>query len=312
MTAAPLHVHSVAAYESLLGQISALEVRIHRSLHGIEAEARGLGAIAHAAGYDDLAVRAEIGAADALSRSGNPSAAQIEELDLVERSAQRWPTLRRRAEMMLAVSKDRLGQRSDAMALMRSSLQDWPDQHEPAWRAEALMVFGLLAISRRGVDYSLSQHPVSEVHAHCGPLIVSVTLANFAEAAAECRDLAIATEFADDAIAVVNRHLEVTATLTLDSIARARCAVGELAAAEFTLNNALTLEEELGCTDVMGDPSLTLAEVKLAAGDSTAAWLLLEHPRRALRAHRTPWMRARDLRLRGAVLATLGRWQEAY
>ena len=129
---------------------------------------------------------------------------------------------------------------------------------------------------------------------------------------AECGDLAVSAQFADAASALLRRHPELTAVLTLDSIGRSRLALGELTAAQYCLENALALEEELHCSDVQGDPWLTYAEIQLALGEPAAAWQLLEHPRRKSWAAQCSWTRSRDFKLRSEILAAQGQWREAY
>jgi two-component system cell cycle response regulator len=110
----------------------------------------------------------------------------------------------------------------------------------------------------------------------------------------------------------LRRHPELVSALTLDSIARARFACGELTAAQSCIEAALTVEAELHCSDVQGDPWLTFAEIKLAMNDADAAWELLEHPDRSAWAARSSWTRSRDLKLRAQVLAAQQRWKQAY
>lgn len=291
--------------------LDCLEWRLYLTLHGLQAEALGLATAASAAGRPADALRAELIASDARSRSGDVVEAHAQQLRLLERAAP-WSDLVRRARMLLGVSSERLGERTESMRWIRSALDGWPDGLRPGWRAEALMCFALLAVSRTDVDYALVHHAISEVTSHSDPLMLSVTLANFAEVSAECGDLAISTEFADAAVALLRRHPEVAAALTLDSVAQSRLAVGELDAAEHNLTMAMRLEETLGCSDVAGDPWLTLSEVKFALGDPAAAWEHLEHPRRKAWAAKTTWMRSRDLKLRAQILAAMGEWRRAY
>jgi two-component system, cell cycle response regulator len=292
-------------------RLTALESRIYLSLHGIDAESQELATLARESGDLAAEIRARLMAADWQSRMGDADAALSEQLLLVQLSRP-WPALVRRATMLLATSESRLGDRDGAMHSIRAAMQDWNEDAEPRWRAEALMVFVLHAMSRSGIDHSFAQHAIAEVQTHCDPLLVSVTLANFAEAAADCGDLQVAGEYADRAAAMLYKHPEVVAPLTLDSIARARLALGELGVAEFGLTVALQLEQQLGCTDVMGDPWLTLAEVRLARGNADGAWEMIEHPRRAAWAAKGSWTRSRDLRLRSRVLAAKGSWEAAY
>jgi two-component system cell cycle response regulator len=299
------------ADDDLTRSLRELETRVYLTLNGISEQASALATYATERGRPADAIRARLMCTDARSRSGDAASAREQQLEL-HVAAQPWPPLASRAAMMLATSCDRLGERSQSMRWIRSALQDWPEDDHPAWRAEALMVFALQTLSHAGVDYALVRHAVSEVQTHCEPLLASVTLANFAETAAECGDLPIATEFADSAVALLRRHPEIVAPLTLDSIACARLAAGELESAEQGLKVALRLEEKLGCTDVQGDPWLTLSEVLLARGDAKGALQMLAHPRRLKWAAKSSWTLSRDLRLRSEILAALGRWQEAY
>jgi two-component system, cell cycle response regulator len=174
------------------------------------------------------------------------------------------------------------------------------------------MVFALMSASRSHADYSLARHALTAVRAHCSPLLVSVTLANFAEVAAECGDLAVAAEFAGSAEAMLRRHPEVTAPLTLDSIGRALLSIGETDAAIEQLEAALFLEQQLGCSDVQGDPWLSLAEALLIKGDARAALEQLDEPRRVEWAAKCAWTHSRDRKQRALILARLERWEEAF
>jgi diguanylate cyclase (GGDEF)-like protein len=256
-------------------------------------------------------VHARIIASDAISRMGDPEGAKAWQLQLFEQ-ATAWPPLDRHAAVNLATTCWRLGERAESMHWISRANTDWPQDVRPDWRAEGLMVFALLSMSRSQVDYTLARHAITAIETHCSPLRLSVTLANFAELAAECGDLAIATDFADNALSTLSEHPEVAVPLTLDSIARALLAVGETAAAIELLEAALVLEEQIGCTDVHGDPWLTLAEAFLADGRLDDALGMLDAPRRAAWAAKSAWTSSRDHKQRATILAGLHRWEEAY
>ena len=153
---------------------------------------------------------------------------------------------------------------------------------------------------------------MAAVRAACEPVMVAATAANFAEVTAECGELVLASDFADEAEAVMLRHPEATSALSWESVARARLASSELSAAEHAMRESLRLEEHFGCCDVNGDPWLTYAQVMLARGDAEAALAMLDHPRRTARDALSSWTNTRDLQTRAQVLAALQRWEEAY
>jgi len=296
---------------ALSSHLDCIEARLYYSLNGLIAEAAGAAELAWAAGDADTAYRAEIVVLDVRARLGDSSGARDGFLALLPRLPA-GSALGRRAQALLGSTYDRLGQRLDAGRWLQDALAGWPADDHPAWRAEALMISALIGLSRTNVDYTLVHHAVEQVARHADPFLHVATLANFAEVSAECGDLSVSAQFADAACAMLRRHPELTTPLTLDSIARAWIALGEITPAGELLERALELESELHCTDVQGDPWLTLAEVRLAAGDGAAAWQLLEAPARDSWAARSSWTASRDLKLRAAVLAALGDWQAAY
>jgi two-component system cell cycle response regulator len=295
----------------LVARVEAAEELLYYCLTDLEQHAQRLADEAQAAHKPDNAVRAQLIASDAASRMGHLDRAKQWQLRLHDEAGS-GTALERRVQVMLSTTCDRRGERSESVRWIRLATAEWPEQDHPAWRAEALMVFALMSISRRNVDYSLARHAIEAVEAHCSPLLLSVTLANFAEVAAECGDLGIAAEFADSAIATLRQHPEVTAPLTLDSIAQARLATGETDTAVELLRTALRLEERLGCTDVQGDPWLSLAEALLIQDDAAGSLAMLDDPRRAEWAGRSTWTRSRDWKQRALILARLERWKEAY
>lgn len=305
------HLSAHPAESAIAEHARCIEERLYYSLNGLHDEAIALAEAAQRAGLAEVAAQAELVALETTSRCGESASAKRDLLALLDR-VPAGSALAGRTRMMLASTLDRLGERTQAGRWIRQSLADWPDGQAPHWRAEALMVSALIGMSHTHVDYTLVHHAAAEVSAHGDRLLLAATLANFAEVSAECGDLAISAEFADAASALLRRHPELAATLTLDSIGRARLALGELNIAHYCLDYALELEEKLHCTDVQGDPWLTFAEIKLALGQPTQAWELLEHPRRTSWAGKCSWTRCRDLKLRAEVLASQQQWQPAY
>lgn len=298
--------------ENALGEhVRCVEERIYYSLNGLADEAAAVAEAAGRAGRPEVAQQAELIAINVASRRGEAVAAKAELLTLLSRTPP-GSALAGRARMVLASTLDRLGERAEAGNAIRQALAEWPEGQALHWRAEALMVSALIGMSRTNVDYTLVHHAAAEVSAHGDRLLLAATLANFAEVSAECGDLAVSAEFADAASALLRRHPELASTLTLDSIGRARLALGELNTAHACLDHALELERTLRCTDVQGDPWLTFAEVRLALGQPDEAWALLEHPRRISWAAKCSWTHCRDLKLRAQVLAAQQRWQPAY
>ncbi len=268
--------------ESALDEhLRCVEERLYYSLNGLTGEATALAEAARRAGRPDAAGQAELIAVDVASRRGESAAAKVELLAMLGRTPP-GSALAGRIRKALATVLDRMGDRTGASNAIRQALAEWPDGQALHWRAEALMVSALIGMSRTNVDYTLVHHAAAEVSAHGDRLLLAATLANFAEVSAECGDLAVSAEFADAASALLRRHPELASTLTLDSIGRARLALGELTTAQACLEHALELERTLHCTDVQGDPWLTYAEVRLALGQPDEAWALLEHPRRIL------------------------------
>lgn len=296
---------------SIAVRVEEAEQALYYSLIGMEERGTRLAAEAEAAADSYHALCARLIAADAASRSGDLNRAKREQLDLLEQAGA-WPALERRVAVRLATTCWRRGDRTESMHWISRAVTDWPEDEQPHWRAEALMIFVMLSISRSRVDYSLARHAAAAMERYCSPLFLSVTLANFAELAAECGDLTVASEFADAATATLRKYPEVAVPLTLDSIARALLAVGEPAGAIELLRVALLLEQEIGCTDVQGDPWLTLSEALLATDDVTGALAMLDEPRRARWAAKSAWTRARDHKSRALILARLGRWEEGF
>jgi diguanylate cyclase (GGDEF)-like protein len=296
---------------ALDGQLSVLEAGVYRSLIGVAEACREIAARADGLGLTQQSIRARLLASDVCSRRGDPADAKAEQLAL-QAAAAPWPMLARRAAMYLASSCDRLGHRVEAIRCAEASVCADEQAQSPAWHAEALMVAALFSVSRDGADYALVDQAMAAVRAACGPILEATTAANFAEVAAECGELVYATHYADAAEAVMRRHPEAASALTWESVARARLAASELAAAEHAMKESLRLEEQLGCCDVNGDPWLSYAEVSLARGDPSGAMAMLEHPRRTARGATSSWTNTRDLRVRASVLAALQRWQEAY
>jgi diguanylate cyclase (GGDEF)-like protein len=295
----------------LVERIKAAEELLYFCLTGLEEHAQLLAAEAESVGQANDALRARLIAADAVSRFGFLDRAKEWELQLHEQTSA-WPALRRRVEVMLATTFERRGERAASMGWISQACADWPEEDQPAWRAEALMVFALMSTSRSHVDYSLARHAVTAVEEHCSPLLRSVTLANFAEVAADCGDLTIASDFAARALETLKEHPEVTVPLTLDSVAQALLAVDETDTAVELLNQALLLELHLGCSDVQGDPWLSLSQALLNQGDAAGALHMMDHPRRAEWAAKSTWTRSRDRKQRALILAQLHRWEEAF
>jgi len=291
--------------------VRCVEERLYYSLNGLTGEASALAEAARRGGRPDVAQQAELIAVDVASRRGESVSAKAELLSMLSRTPA-GSALAGRIRMVLATVLDRLGERTEAGTAIRQALAEWPDGQALHWRAEALMVSALIGMSRTNVDYTLVHHAAAEVSAHGDRLLLAAALANFAEVSAECGDLAVCAEFADAASALLRRHPELASTLTLDSLGRARLALGELTTAQSCLEHALELERALHCTDVRGDPWLTYAEVRLALGQPDEAWALLEHPRRISWAAKCSWTHCRDLKLRAQVLAAQQRWQPAY
>lgn len=291
--------------------LACLEARLYYSLNELISDAETMAARARRQQRWDLVIRAELVALDVRTRMGDSGPVKAELLDLLGQVLDDT-ALSGRIKMLLGTTCDRLGERTEAARWVRDALVGWPADEMPGWRAEALMVSALNGLSRHHFDYALVHHAIAEVTEHGDPFLLAATLANFAEVSAECGDLGASAQFADAASALLRRHPELTAPLTLDSIARSRLALGELTAAQYCLTMALQLEAELHCTDVQGDPWLTYAEVELAAGDPSSAWALLEHPRRQSWATKCSWTQSRDLKLRAEILAAQGKWQQAY
>jgi diguanylate cyclase (GGDEF)-like protein len=292
-------------------QLCALEAGVYRSLIGVVDACREVAARADALGLAAQSIRARLLASDVRSRLGESAGAKAEQLAL-HTAAEPWPMLARRAAMYLVSSCDRLGYRAEAMRWAEVSVGADDETDPPAWHAEALMVGALFTVSRDGADYALVDHAMAAVRAACDPILVATTAANFAEVAAECGELVYASHYADDAEATMRRHPEAASALSWESVARARLAASELAAAEHAIKESLRLEEQWGCCDVNGDPWLSFAEILLARDDPADALEMLEHPRRRARGGSSAWTNARDLRTRARVLAALTRWQEAY
>ncbi len=292
-------------------QLSALEAGVYRSLIGVAEACREIAARADQLALAPQSIRAHLLASDVRSRLGEAAGARAEQLAL-HAAAASWPTLACRAAMYLASSCDRLGLRVEAIRWAEVSVGPDGQTESPAWHAEALMVAALFSVSRDGADYALVDQAMAAVRSACDPILEATTAANFAEVAAECGELVYATHYADTAEAVMRRHPEAAAALSWESVARARLAASELAAAEHAMKESLRLEQQLGCCDVNGDPWLSFAEVLLARGDPSGAMAMLEHPRRTARGATSSWTNTRDLRVRANVLAALRRWEEAY
>ena len=296
---------------ALDGQLSVLEAGVYRSLIGVAEACREIAQRADARGLTACSIRARLLASDVASRLGEPAQGRAEQLAL-HAAAAAWPALARRAAMYLASSCDRLGHRVEAIRWAQESVCPDEQTELPAWHAEALMVAALFSVSRDGADYGLVDQAMAAVGAACDPILEATTAANFAEVASECGELVYATHYADLAEAVMRRHPEAASALSWESVARARLAASELAAAEHAMKESLRLEQHLGCCDVNGDPWLSFAEVLLARGDPPGAMAMLEHPRRTARGATSAWTNTRDLRVRSSVLAALQRWEEAY
>ena len=276
----PCYTAAAHSGESAISDhLACLEARLYFSLNYVLEEAEALATAARRCQRWDLVIRAELIVLDVRTRMGDSAPVKTALLDLLDHVPD-GTALAGRIKMVLGITCDRLGERTEAGRWLRDALAGWPADEMPGWRAEALMCSALSGLSRHNVDYALVHHAVAEVTEHGDPFLLASTLANFAEVAAECGDLAASAQFADVASALLRRHPELTSVLTLDSIARSRLAMGELTSAQYCLDQALRLEEELHCTDVQGDPWLTYAEVKLALGEPEAAWELLEQPRR--------------------------------
>jgi len=311
MTRASDPASGVDGGDALDVRLSALEAEVYRTLIGVAEACGEIAARADALGLAPQAIRARLLASDVLSRRGRPDEGRAAQLAL-QRAAAPWPLLAARAAMYLASSHDRLGDRVDAIRCAQAGVAPELQAQAPAWHAEALMVAALLSVSRDGADYALVDRAMAAVRAACGPILEATTAANFAEVAAECGELVYATHYADAAEAVLRRHPEAASALSWESVARARLAAQEIAAAEHAMKASLALEERLGCCDVNGDPWLTYAEVLLARADPAGALGMLEHPRRLARGATSAWTGTRELRTRASVLAGLARWEEAY
>ena len=307
-TRSPIHD---ADGHALDREMCRLEAHVYRTLFGMIEACDDIAARADVLELPSLRLRACLLASDVRSRLGHAAEARAEQLSLYA-AAEPWPMLARHAATYLVSSCDRLGLRVEAMRWVQAALGGAAKADPPAWHAEALMVAALFSVSSNGADYILVDRAMAAVRAACEPVMVAATAANFAEVTAECGELVLASHFADEAEALMQRHPEAMSALSWESVARARVASSELAAAEHAMRESLRLEERFGCCDVNGDPWLTYADVMLARGDAPGALAMLEHPRRAARGATSSWTNTRDLRTRAQVLAALQRWEEAY
>ena len=290
-----------------VAHLACLDDAVYLCLLGVADDARRTAA---ACGEDrHSALRALLMATDVDSRAGYPEQALHAQLRLLD-EAREWPALHRRIMMMLSTTNDRLGRRTEAANWIDQAMNGWEADVEPRWRAEAMMVFTLGTLSHHRPDFSLAHETVRAVRESASVLLQSVTLANFAELAAEVNVTDEATFFADAAGEILFRHPETVSPLTLDSIACARIAGGELATAELDLRLALQLEPTFGYTDIHGEPRLTLARLLVARSQPAEALHLLNEFVTSGRG--TPWLHCRATKLRGEAHAGLGQWRDAY
>ncbi len=292
-------------------RLGALEVRVFCTLLGLREACDEIATRAEALGLRPQRIRARLLSSDVRSRLGDSAQAREEQLALHEEAAP-WPALARRAGTYLMSTCDRLGLRVEAMHWAQIALSGDAQSEPPAWHAEALMVATMLSVSRADADYTLVDQAMAAVRTACEPPMVAATAANFAEVAAECGEVTIASHLADESEAVMLRHPEAASALSWESVARARLASGELSAAEHAMRESLRVEEQLGCCDVNGDPWLSFAELMLAIANPAGAMEMLDHPRRRARGPLSSWTNTRELRIRSEALAALHRWEEAY
>jgi diguanylate cyclase (GGDEF)-like protein len=212
-------------------QLAVLEANVYRSLAGLVEDCERIAVEADDRGLVPQGIRARLLASDVRSRLGESADARAEQLALRE-AAWSWPMLAGRAAVYLASSCIRLGLRIEATRWVEASVGAEEQAELPAWRAEALMVAALFAVSRQGADYTLADQALAAVRAACAPVMVAATAANFAEVASECGELIYASHYADEAEATMRRHPEAAAALSWESVARARLACGELHHAE--------------------------------------------------------------------------------
>jgi two-component system cell cycle response regulator len=292
-------------------RLAELETSVYVTLVGCGEGALALAEAADALDRPDLAVRARLLFSDVLSRSGRAAEALALQQAMHDQAlAHSRPLLAARAALYLTSTAHRLGLRLQTVR-WAGAAQLAVDQAAPrGWRAEALMVLAMMTVTHEGFAHDLVEHALSEVRSVAHPVLTSVSLANLAEVAAECDDLELARRLAEEAVEVLHRHPDAAATLTWESVARVRLACGDLLAADRALTAAFAVAATLGVCDVIGEPYLTLAELRFAQGRARDALAVLDDVRRP--ADPSSWVAARELRVRGRLLAGLGRWQEAY
>jgi two-component system, cell cycle response regulator len=293
-------------------RVAELEIEVYLTLAGLDDEASALADRAEELGLPDAAGRARLLRSDVLSRRGAAEEALEIQLALHARAAAEGnDLLAARASLYLASTADRLGARSECLR-WADAAQRLPSDAPQAWRAEALMVLVLFTVSHVGFDHTLLEHALDQVRAVGDPILTSVTLANFAEVAAESEDLVLAQRLVAEVITLLHRHPTAAASLTWESIARVQMAGGDLTAADRSLRSAFRVGAALGWCDVNGDPHLSLAELRLAQGLAGEALTALNHPDHVSAVERSAWVAARGLAVRARVLAALNRWQDAY
>jgi two-component system, cell cycle response regulator len=293
-------------------QIAELEMAAYVSLIGLDDQALRLADRADSLSLPDVAFRARLLHSDVLSRRGETDVAMRLQVALHDRAkAEGRDLLAARACLYLASTADRAGQRRECLkwaGAAQLSMNGAPT----GWRAEALMVLALFTVSHVGFKHALLEHTLKEVRAVANPVLTTVTLANLAEVATECGDLQLGQRLVDEAIELLHHHPSASAALTWESIAQVHLASGDLEAADRAVGTSLRLGGRLGWCDVNGDAHLTLAELRLAQGDSEAALVALAHPEGAAARAQSSWLSTRELQVRAKILASLEKWHEAY
>ena len=301
-----------ASRAAITQRVAELETTVYVTLIGLDEEALRLAEAAEAMSLPDEAIRARLLHSDVLSRRGRADEAMRLQLSLHDRAtAEGRDLLVARANLYLASTADRLGERADCLR-WADAAQLLSAEAPPGWRAEALMVLVMFTVSHIGFTHELLEHALEDVRAVGNPVLTTVTLANLAEVATECDDVVLGLRLVAEAISLLGRHPSASAALTWESIARVQMAAGDVAAADVSLRTAFRIGADLGWCDVNGDPYLTLAELRLAQGRSRPALSALVHPDRAGTALHSSWVATRELEVRAKILATLGRWREAY
>jgi diguanylate cyclase (GGDEF)-like protein len=314
---APAGTREAVAAARLAKELARLEIGIYARLDGVADAARLLGERARAAGARGVELRCRLLEADVLARSCDVRAA-VEILRSVREAAdaEGERLALARAHFVMANALDRIGARAQSLDEAEQAVQLLDDEAPLHLQVDHTMTLALLtSLFRNGnVSFDLFAHCLELAHRLGDSTMQLTVLNNIAWIQYERGDLESARSTVEDLLAVASASRTPLNLSTVDTVARVRFELGDPAAAEAMVREAITGPSPAVETDSMALPAalLTLAKIVASREGPAAARPLLEECLGLSVARNLVEMEARALRELARALATEQEFKRAY